>query len=82
MAGANLAVGLALGLGEVNGIKEGDEVGWGMTKAREVPEASKTHGDAKVAVMGVRGDGGDGNQVGRGGGVGDGELLGGDEGVL
>ena len=82
MAGANLKVNLALGLGEVNGIEEGDEVGWGMAKAREVPEASEAHGDAKVTIMGVGGDGGNGNQVGRGGGVGDGELLGGDEGVL
>ena len=76
VAGANLEVNLALGLGEVNGIEEGDEVGWGMAKAREVPEASEAHGDAKVTIVGVGGDGGDGNQVGRGGGVGDGELLG------
>ena len=82
MARAKLTIGLALGLEEVNGIEEGDEVRGGMAKAREVPKAGEAHGNAEVAVMGIGGNGGDGNHVGRGGGVGDGKLLGGDERVL
>ena len=66
----------------MDGEKQGDEVGRCMAKAGEVAQAGKAEGNAKVAVVGVGGDGRNGYKVGRSGTIGEHELLGGDVGVL